>query len=161
MVYRQAKYCLDVDHIRWSLVEGIITRKNQEDGPTEGQELPIEQVTGIEKTTVQRVYRSRLGLPVTFFAMGLLALSAWAATIWWLAALPGALLGMLCLVWGVRRIPPRAETLGVYRIVTRVGNPDDWVVTGTIPEVEGFIGGVKAELQAKEKERQAQQAAQM
>lgn len=158
MASRQAKYCLDVNFIRWSLVEGIITRKNPNDGPTEGQDLPIQQVEGIEKTTVQRVHRSRLGWPVTLFAAGLLALSAWAATISWLAALPGALLGMLCLVWGVKRIPPRTETLEAYRFLTPVGNPDDWVITGTIPEVEGFIGGVKAELE--DKERQAQQPAQ-
>ena len=155
---RQAKYCLDLNFIRWSLVEGIITRKNPNDGPTEGQDLPIQQVTGVEKTTVRKVYRSRLGWPVTLFAVGLLALSAWVATFSWLAGLPGALLGMLCLVWGVKRIPPRAETIGAYRILTPVGNPDDWVLTGTIPEVEGFIGGVKAEL--AQKERQPQQPAQ-
>lgn len=158
MPYRQAKYCLDVNFIRWSLVEGIITRTNPDQGPTEGQELPIQQLTGIEKTTVQRVHRSRLGWPVTFFALGLLALSAWAATIWWLAAVPGGIPGILLLIWGVKRIPPRTETVEAYRLLTPVGNPEEWVVTGTIPEVEGFIGGVKAELE--EKERQAQQPAQ-
>lgn len=152
MAYQQAKYCLDVNFIRWSLVEGMITRKNPNDGPTEGQDLPIRQVTGIEKTTVQQVRRSRFGWPVTVFAVGLLALSAWAATIWWLAAVPGVAIGILLLVWGVKRIPPRAETLEAYRILTPVGNPDDWIVTGSIPEVEGFIGGVKAELEEKERE---------
>ena len=158
MTYHQAKYCLDLNHIRWSLVEGIITRKNPHDAPTEGQDLPIQQITGVEKTTVQRVSRSRLGWPVTLFAVGLLALSAWTATISWLAAIPGGVVGILFLVWGVKRIPPRTEIIEAYRILTPAGNPDEWVVTGTIPEVAGFIAGVKAELEAKEK--QAQQPAQ-
>src|SRR3989304_5034005 len=99
MAYREAKFCLDMNRIRWSLLEGVITRKNPHDGPTEGQELRIHQVTGVEETTVKRVHQSRLGWPVTLLAVGLLALSAWMASVWWAAALPGVVIGVLCLIW--------------------------------------------------------------
>ena len=150
MACRQAKYCLDMNHIRWTLLEGIITRKNPQDGPTEGQELPIQQVTGVEKTTVKRVHRSRLGWPVTLFSVALLALSAWMASVLGLAAIPGFAIGLLSLIWGAKRIPPRTENLEAYRIVAPIANPEDWVVVGSIPEVQGFMEGVKIEFQEKE-----------
>lgn len=157
MPYRQAKFCLDLNHIRWSLVEGVITRKTAQDGPTEGRELPISQVTRVEKTTFQRTVRSRFAWPVTLFALGLLALSIVLAVIWWPASLLGFGLGSLLLIWGIKRIPPQTETLDAYRLVAPVPDPDDWVLVGGIPEVEGFIAGIQAELE--EKERQTQQPA--
>lgn len=157
MPYEQAKFCLDLNHIRWSLVEGVLTRKTPQDGPTEGRELPIRQVTRVEKTTFQRTMRSHFAWPATLFALGLLALSVVLAMIWWPASLPGFGLGSLLLVWGIKRIPPQTETLEAYRLVARVPDPDDWILVGGIPEVEGFIAGVKAELE--EQERQKQQPA--
>ena len=145
MPYRQAKYCLDQNFIRWSLVEEVITRKTAQDGPTEGQELPIRQITRIEKTTFQHTIRTRLAWPITLFALGLLALSLVLAVIWWPASLPDFVVGFLLLVWSVRRIQPRTETLDAFRLVASVPNPDDWILVGAIPEVEGFIEGVRAD----------------
>jgi len=158
MTQRQAKFCLDQNFIRWSLVEGVITRKTNQDGPMDGRELPLSQVTRIEKTTLQRTVRSRLAWPVTLAALALLALSVGLAMIWWPVSLPGFAIGLLLLWWGVRRIPPQTETLGAYRLVASVPNPDDWILVGAVPEVEGFIAGVQAELE--ERERQARQPAQ-
>ena len=157
MTQRQAKYCLDQNFIRWSLVEGVITRKTAQDGPMDGRELSISQVTRIEKTTFQRTVRSRLAWPVTLSALGLLALSVVLAGIWWPASLPGFGIGLLLLAWGVRRIPPQTETLDAFRLVASVPNPDDWIMVGAVPEVEGFVEGIKADL--AENERPAQQTA--
>lgn len=151
MPYRQAKFCLDVNKIRWTLLEGVITRKGQEDGPLEGQELPIEQVAAVEPTTVQRVYRSRLGWPVTLVAVALLALAVWIATFLWRVSVPFFVVGLLGLLWGAKRIAPQREVLEAHRIVAAVANPEEWVVVGSISEVKGFIEGVKIELQEKAK----------
>jgi len=157
MTQRQAKYCLDQNFIRWSLVEGVITRKTAQDGPMDGRELSISQVTRIEKTTFQRTVRSRLAWPVTLVALALLALSVVLTMIWWPASLPGFAIGLLLLWWGVRRIPPQTETLDAFRLVASVPNPDDWIMVGAVPEVEGFVEGIKADL--AENERPAQQPA--
>jgi hypothetical protein len=77
--------------------------------------------------------------------------------IWWPASLPGFAIGLLLLVWGVRRISPQTETLGAFRLVAQVPNPDDWIMVGAVPEVEGFVEGIKAELEANQ--RPAQQTA--
>ena len=147
MAYRQAKYCLDQNFIRWSLVEGVITRKTAADGPTEGQELSLSQIMRIEKTAFQRTVRARLAWPVTVFAAVLLALSVVLAGTWWPASLAGFAVGLLLLSWGVRRIPPQTETLDAFRLVTSVPNPDDWILVGAVPEVEGFVDGIKADLE--------------
>jgi hypothetical protein len=157
MTQRQAKYCLDQNFIRWSLVEGVITRKTAQDGPMDGRELSLSQVTHIEKTTFQRTVRSRLAWPVTLVALALLALSVVLTRIWWPASLPGFAIGLLLLLWGVRRIPPRTETLDAFRLVAAVPNPDDWIMVGAVPEVEGFVEGIKADLEANQ--RPAQQPA--
>ena len=156
MAYRQAKFCMDLNRVRWTLLEGVITRKKQDDGPTEGQELPIQQVMGVEKITVKRVRRSRLGWPVTLLGIGLLALSGLIATISWMAAIPGFAVGLACLHWGAKRIPPKTEVLDAHQIVIPGADPKDWVVVGSIAEVLGFIEGIQIELQ--EKEKQTQQA---
>ena len=155
MANRQAKFCMDLDRIRWTLLEGIITRKKQDDGPMEGQEMPIQRVSGVEKITVTRVHRSHLAWPVTLFAIGLLVVSWVITTIWWVAAIPGFGIGLAGLFWGVKRIPPKTEVLDAYQIVIPGADPKDWVVVGSIREVLGFIEGIKIELQ--EKEKQAQQ----
>jgi len=155
MPYRQAKFCLDENHVRWSLLEGVITRKEQHHGPTEGEELHIRQVTGLEKTSLKRVHRSRMGGPVTLFAVALLVLSGWVATLSWLGAIPGLLLGFAGLYWGVKRIPPRTEILEAHLILAPGIEPERWRVVGSISEVEGFLQGLRIELGEKEKEQAA------
>lgn len=118
----------------------------------EGQNLPIQQVTGIEKITVQRVHRSRLAWPVTLFAVGLLALFWVIADTSWVAAIPGFAVGLASLYWGIKRISPTTETLDAHQIIVPGTDPKDWVVVGSIAEVLGFIEGVKIELQEKEKQ---------
>ena len=151
MTQWQSKFCLDENHIKWSLVEGVITRKNDQDGPQDGQVLPISQITAIEKTEIQRTHRSPLAKPVTLGGILLLALSLWLVSVSWLAAAPGLAIGLFLLVWGVKRIPVHTETIGAFRIVAPVENPDDWIMAGDeVPEVEGFIQGVRADMAGKD-----------
>lgn len=150
MPYRQAKFCIDRNHRRWSLLEGMITRKEPNDGPTEGAELPIQQVVSVEKTAVKRLHRSRLGWPVALVAVGILALSWWTATVWLVAAIPGFVVGFTLLYWGASRIRARTETLDAFQIVASGTKPEEWLLVGSNPEVLGFVEGVKIELKEKE-----------
>lgn len=151
---REAKYCLDQKHIKWSLVEGVITRKTAHDGPQDGQTLPTSQIKAIEKTQITLTQRSPLGWPVTLIGLVLLGLSFWITWVSWLAAAPGLVFGAWLLVWGVKRIPAHTETIGAFRLVAAVANPDDWIMAGDdVPEVQGFIDGVKADM-AEEAARQ-------
>jgi len=143
---RQAKYCLDENHIKWSLVEGVITRKGAQDGPHDGQTLPVSEIKAIERTEVRHTHRSSLGWPVTLAGVLFLGLSIGLATWSWLAAAPVLVLGLLLLIWGIKRIPARTEIRGGFRFVAPVANPDAWVMAGDVPEVRGFIDGVKAEM---------------
>ena len=155
MPYRQAKFCIDLDRIRWTLLEGVITRKEPNDGPAEGKELPIQQVTTVEKRTVKRVQRSRLGWPLTVSAIGILALSWWTATIFWVASIPGFVIGLVFLYWGARRMASRTRLLDAHQIVAPGTKAEEWLVIGSIPEVLGFIEGVQIELKEKEKSESA------
>jgi hypothetical protein len=153
---RESKYCLDENHIKWSLVEGVITRKNKEDGPHDGQTLPVSEIKAIEKTQMHLVRRSALGKPVALIGLAILGLSLLLISVSWLAAAPGFVLGLLALVWGVKRIPAQTETIGAFRMVASVPNPDDWIMAGEVPEVEGFLDGVKAEMAAEAAKQPAQ-----
>ena len=155
MPYQQAKFCLDRNQVRWTLLEGVITRKSPQDGPTEGKQLHIRQATAVEEIKVSKVYRSRLGWPATLLGLGLLALFGWFASFSWIAAIPGLLVGLLCLFWGARRIAPRTEEVGGFQIVAPGSEPAEWRLTGTIPEVRGFVEGVRSELQEKERQQAA------
>ena len=150
MPYQQAKFCLDLNQVRWTLLEGVITRKNKDDSPTEGKQLHIRQVTAVEEVQIKREYRSRLGWPATLLGLGFLALFVWLATISWIAAIPGLLVGLLCFIWGVKRIPARKEELGGFQIVASGTDPQEWRLTGAIPEIRGFIEGVRIELKEKD-----------
>ena len=150
----QSKYCLDQKHIKWSLVEGVITRKSAQDGPYDGQTLPVSQIQAIEKTQIQITHRSPLGWPVTLIGLVVLGLSFWIALGSWLAAAPGLAFGLLLLVWGVKRIPAQTETIGAFRMVAQVQNPDAWIMAGEVPEVQGFIDGVKADMAANDRHEQ-------
>ena len=154
MESREAKYCLDQKHIKWSLVEGIITRKGAQDGPHDGQTLPVSQIKAIEKTQIQITHRSSLGWPVTLIGLVVLGLSFWIALGSWLAAAPGLAFGLLLLVWGVKRIPAQTETIGAFRMVAPVQNPDDWIMAGEVPEVQGFLDGVKADMAVENRQKQ-------
>ena len=69
----------------------------------------------------------------------------------WLAAAPGLAIGLFLLVWGVKRIPAHTETIGAFRIVAPVENPDDWIMAGDkVPEVAGFIEGVRTDMAKKD-----------
>jgi hypothetical protein len=57
------------------------------------------------------------------------------------------------LVWGVKRIPAQTETIGAFRLVAPVQSPEDWIMAGEVPEVQGFLDGVKADM-AVENQRQ-------
>ena len=143
---RESKYCLDQNHIKWSLVEGVITRKGAQDGRHDGQTLPTSQIKAIEKTEIHLTHRSPLGWPVTLIGLVILGLSFWITWVSWLAAAPGLVIGLLVLLWGVKRIPAHTETIGSFRLVAEVENPDDWIMAGEVPEVQGFIDGVKADM---------------
>ena len=150
MAQWQSKYCLDEDHIKWSLVEGVITRKTAHDGPQDGQRLAVSEIKAIEKTEFRRTHRSALAWPVTLVGVAMLALSLWLTSVSWLAAAPGLVLGLLLLVSGIKRIPAHTETIGAFRLVAPVANPDDWIMAGDeVPEVVGFVEGIKAEMAEK------------
>ena len=142
----QSKYCLDQNHIKWSLVEGVITRKGAQDGPQDGQTLPISQIKAIEKTEIQVTHRSALGWPLTLIGLAIVGLSIWIGSASWLVAAPGIVFGLLVLVRGVKQIPAHTETIGSFRLVAPVPNPDLWIMAGEVPEVQGFIDGVKADM---------------
>ena len=142
----EAKYCLDQKHIKWSLVEGVITRKGAQDGPDDGQELPVSRIQAIEKTQVQLTHRSPLGLPVAIIGLVMAGLSLLIGSYSWLLAAPWILFGLMLFVWGVKRIPAHTETIGAFRLVAQVPNPEDWVLAGEVPEVQGFVDGIKSDM---------------
>ncbi|MBI4459617.1 MAG: hypothetical protein HY648_06130 [Acidobacteria bacterium] len=152
MAFREAKFCMDLDQIRWTLLDGVITRKRKDDGPTEGQEVSVHQVTGVEKTSVTRVRRSRLARPATLFGAGLLALAGIIAAISWMAATLAAVLGAATLFWGLKRIQAKKEVLDAYRLIIPGTDPNEWVMVGSIPEIAGFVEAIKIELQEKGKQ---------
>ena len=151
---RESKYCLDENHIKWSLVEGVITRKNKEDGPHDGETLPVSQIKAIENTQIKITTRSPLGRPVAIFGLIVLVLSFWIGSMSRLAGAPGLVLGLLALIWGIKRIPAQTRTIGAFRIVAPVPNPDHWIMAGEVPEVQGFIDGVKADMAVENRHEQ-------
>jgi hypothetical protein len=154
MQSREAKYCLDQNHIKWSLVEGVITRKGAQDGPQDGQTLPTSEIKTIEKTHLTLTHRSPMGWPVTLIGLAILGLSLLLISVTWLLAAPGIVFGLLLLVWGVKRIPAQTETIAAFRIVAPVQNPGDWVMVGDVPEVVGFLDGVRADMEVENRQKQ-------
>ena len=153
---REAKFCLDRDKVRWVLLEGVINRKTDQDDPTGGENLPFTQLTGVEKTSVTRVRRSPLAWPAIYAGVAMLALFAWIATANWWLALPGILLGVVVLFWGLRRVSGQKEVLDAYQLLAPGTRPEDWLVIGSHLEVLGFVEGVRQEVEAN---RRAQAAA--
>ncbi|OFV97917.1 MAG: hypothetical protein A3F68_01955 [Acidobacteria bacterium RIFCSPLOWO2_12_FULL_54_10] len=152
MASRPSKFCMDLDRNRWTLLDGVITRKTQNDGPMDGKTLSIDQVFGIEKTFVSRSEKSPLALPVVFFGVIVLLISWLIAMWWWVAAVPGFLIGVICLLWGLKKIFPKTHSVDAYKIIAPNTNPNEWMIVGSISEIMGFVEGVRTELQQKEKQ---------
>jgi hypothetical protein len=146
MQTREAKYCLDRNNVRWVLLEGVINRKAPQDDPAGGQNLPVAQITSIEKTTIQRVRRSPLAKPALYAGVVLLVVFVWIASMSWLIAAPGLVLGALLFFWGLSRMSGEKEVMDAFQIVAPVQNPSDWLVVGTHSEVAGFVEGVRNEM---------------
>ncbi len=145
----ESKFCQDRNKIRWILLEGKITRTAPQDDPTEGNELPVEQITGVETTSVQRKTRSPLAWPAIYLSLVLLAVTAW------LLSMPGAarvvavaplILGCAALLWGLSRVKGNTELIDAYQLVVSGARKPEWLIVGSHEEVTGFIGGLREEL---------------
>ena len=120
----------------------------------DGKTLSVDQVFGIEKTFVSRSEKSSLSLPVVFFG-AIVILASWLIAMWWwVAAVPGFLIGVICLFWGLKRIFPKRHSVEAYKIIAPNTNPEEWLIVGSISEILGFVEGVRTELQQKEKQAQ-------
>lgn len=146
---RETKFCQDRNKIRWILIEGKITRSAPEDDPTAPNELPVEQINGVEKTSVQRKTRSPLAWPAIYVSLVLLAVTAW------LLSMPGAarvvavvplILGCAALLWGLSRVKGNTELIDAYQLIVSGARKPEWLIVGSHNEVEGFIGGLRKEL---------------
>jgi hypothetical protein len=155
MSSRQAKFCLDRNSVRWVLLEGVITRTTQLDDPTAGKTLPVSQITGIEKASVERVSRSPLAKPAIYVGAVLLALFGWLAASTWALALPGLALGAIVLFWGLVRLPGQKEVLAAYQILAPGTHPPEWQLVGSHTEVLGFIDGLRRDMQEIQAEKAA------
>jgi hypothetical protein len=140
------KFCLDRNLVRWSLLNGIITRKVAADGPQEGRELPVHQVRGIEKTTFLKVERSRSGWLTALFGIAVVVL-AWQIDFAPLRLTIGVL-GFASVYAGSQKIRPRREVHEAFRLVGPNLRPDEWIVVGSTPEVTGFVEAVRLESEA-------------
>jgi hypothetical protein len=147
---REAKFCLDRNQVRWVLLEGVINRKTPQDDPDKGLNLPVEKIQAIEKTQIERRHKNPLARPAMLAGIVIVALSAWLTTsILWLGV-PGLILGALMLVWGLVRLSGSTERLDAFQIVASGTKPEDWYIVGSHLEVQGFINGVRAEVEAKQ-----------
>lgn len=150
MAHPPGKYCGDVNKARWSLIEGTITRTTTEGGIWNTTELPVQQVMGIEKLTIEESHRSPLGVPVTLFAAALLAIAGWAGSI-----LVGVI-GMLCLFWGVRLLPKQKISHEAHRLLGPGLDPKEWVLVGSGADIAGFVNALQSELSQKTESVQTQ-----
>ncbi|HWP83620.1 MAG TPA: hypothetical protein VNN17_00385 [Terriglobia bacterium] len=144
---REAKFCIDRNQVRWVLLEGVINRKTPQDDPDKGLNLPVEQITAIEKTQVKKRHKNPLAKPAAAAGLLLLALFGWLATLSLWLGVPGLVAGLYALIWGLMRLPGTTETLDAYQIVAAGTHPEDWYIVGSHPEVEGFIAGLRRELE--------------
>jgi|SRR5579885_666729 len=147
MAHSPGKFCLDGNLVRWSLLNGVITRKNKDDEPLAGKELPVRDITGIEKVTITKKRRLPFGWHGVVIGVALLALCIW------ISNLPGravtGLIGIALLYWGAKRIPAITTVHEGYRIVAPGLSAEEWVVVGSMPEVLGFIEAVRSEIRQK------------
>lgn len=147
MPHSPGKFCLDINFVRWSLLNGVITRNTKENDPTAGRDLPVKNVTSIEKTTVTTVRKLPFGREAIILGIVLLAVCAFASAL--PARIAAGVIGIALIVWGAKRIPAITTVHEAYRIVAPGLNPDEWTVAGPMPEVLGFIEAVKSEMKEK------------
>ena len=144
MPHSPGKFCIDRNLVRWSLLHGIITRKTSTDSPLDGQNLPVSEVTGIEKTTVVKVDRPRFGWPAILTGIAVLVIA------WQIDSLPLRILigvmGFASVYWGSLRIRARRTVHDAYQIIVGGMKPEEWTVVGSSPETIGFIEAVRSEL---------------
>ena len=115
MPHQPGKFCIDQNLVRWTLLDGTITRKTLQDPPTGGQEMPAKRVRAIEKVTVKKAHRLPFGWPAALFAVALLGWAWWTHSL--VVRLAGGLVGLTCLFWGLKRIPARTTEHEAYQIV--------------------------------------------
>jgi hypothetical protein len=150
MSSREAKSCLDRNQVRWVLLEGVINRKTSQDDPDKGLNLPVANIQSIETRQIERRTKNPLAGPATALAIVILAVSGWIATsVFWLGV-PGLAIGAIVLIWGLMRLSGSTERLDAFQIVASGTNPEDWYIVGSHLEVQGFINGVRAEVEAKQ-----------
>ena len=143
MAHVPGKHCGDVNKVRWSLIEGVITRTTTEGGIWKTTELPVQQVMGIEKLTIEQSRRAPLGVPVTLFAAALLAIAGLAGSI-----LVG-LAGLLCLFWGLRLLPKQKTSHEAHRLLGPSLDPEEWMLVGSGADVAGFVAALQTEMSQK------------
>ena len=143
MPHAPGKFSIDQNFTRWSLMNGILTRKGPHDGPTDWKELPVKNISALEETTFRTVKRLPLAWPAVFVGIGLLVLAVAANS--WPARAVAASFGMLSTAWGIRRISPMVTIHQAYRIIAPGINADEWTVVGVTPETRGFIDALKAQ----------------
>ena len=149
MPHSPGKFCIDRNLVRWTLLNGMITRKNVDAGPTAWKELPASQVTAIEKVSVKKVDHRPFGWPLVILGAILLAVCSLAGSHLLQIVLGGA--GLICLYKGAKRIPPITTEVEAHQIVAPGVKPEDWLVVGSTAELSGFLDAVRAE-QAQQKE---------
>ncbi len=150
MAHPPGKFCGDVNKVRWSLIDGTLTRTTTEGGIWNTTELPVQQVMGIEKLTIEESHRSPLGVPVTLFAAALLAIAGLVGSI------PIGVIGVIGLVWGVRMLPKQKVTHEAHRLLGPGLDPEEWVMVGSGADVVGFLDALQSELSQKTESVQTQ-----
>jgi hypothetical protein len=147
MPHTPGKFSIDRNLTRWSLLNGILTRKGPNDGPTDWKELPVRDITALEETTFKTAKRLPLSWPAVFVGIGLLVVAIA------LNSLPvrvvAAALGIFSIVWGARRISPIITVHQAYRVIAPGINPEEWTIVGVTPETRGFLEALKAEFAQK------------
>jgi hypothetical protein len=143
---REAKFCIDRNSVHWVLLEGVINRKTSQDDPDKGLNLPVERITSIEKTQVERRHNNLLAKPATVAGIAILALCGWLATVSLWVGIPGLVVGAVVLLWGLTRLSGTTERMDAFQLVAPGTNPKDWYIVGSHLEVLGFIEGVRAEM---------------
>ena len=150
MAHPPGKFCGDVKKVRWSLIDGTITRTTTVGGIWNTKEVPVQQVMGIEKLTVEESHRAPLGVPVTLFSVALLAIAGLAGSI------PVGVIGVLCLFWGVRMLPKQKVSHEAHRLLGPGLDPEEWVMVGSGGDIAGFLAALQSELSQKAESVQTQ-----
>ncbi|MBI2818168.1 MAG: hypothetical protein HYX72_14635 [Acidobacteria bacterium] len=144
MAYSTARFCIDRNIVRWTLINGVINRKTNQDDPTGGQDISVQEVRAIERTAVRKKERGTLGRPLLFIAVLLLA-TAWGSDSLTLRFVVG-LAGLALLYTAVERLRTKVTMHDAFRLVIPGRNAEEWTVVGVTPETMGFVRGVEEEI---------------